>query len=130
MMTVVTHSRLRQGAASEWDAAMRERLATAHGRPGFVRSQLLIPLQEASGRVIIGTWQSRANWEAWHEDEVFAETRRRLDGLQEAPSETTWYEVIVDERPGGAGQVAEKVVDKGRETAKNLVSRLRKPDKP
>ncbi|MPY93925.1 MAG: antibiotic biosynthesis monooxygenase [Acidimicrobiia bacterium] len=125
MMTVVTHATLREGAEPEWDAAMRQRLMSVQGRAGFVRSQLLIPLDEPNGRVIIGTWLSRADWEAWHGDEAFCETRQRLDGLQEAPSETTWYEIITDYAPPGITQVAEKVVDRGRETARSIVGRLR-----
>ena len=125
MMTVVTHSRLREGSEPEWDSAMAERLATAQGRPGFVRCQLLIPLDQPAGRVIIGTWRTRADWEAWHEDETFRETRRRLDGLQEAPSETAWYEVLTDEtRPGLADQVLE-VAGRGRDVAMSLVDRVR-----
>jgi heme-degrading monooxygenase HmoA len=47
---------------------------------------------------VIGTWESRADWEAWHEDETFAETRTRMEGLQEGRSETAWYEVVTDAR--------------------------------
>ena len=47
---------------------------------------------------MIGTWESRSDWEAWHEDETFTETRRRMDGLQEGRSEMVWYEVVTDAR--------------------------------
>jgi heme-degrading monooxygenase HmoA len=98
MMTVVTEVTLREGSEPEWDAAMRARLAAVRGRPGWVGSQLLIPNDAMHRRVIVGTWQTRADWEAWHKDPAFAETRARLEGLEAAPSREAWHEVILDTR--------------------------------
>ena len=98
MMTIVTHVRVREGAEPEWDAAMRERLEAARGRPGWVGAQLMMPLDSLSKRIIIGTWQTRADWEVWHGDEAFAETRKRLEGLEEGNAEHWWHEVILDAR--------------------------------
>jgi heme-degrading monooxygenase HmoA len=53
---------------------MRERLEAARKPPGWVGAQLLMPLDGLSNRIIVGTWQTRADWEAWHVDEAFAET--------------------------------------------------------
>ncbi len=99
MMTVVTRVVLKEGAEPEWDDAMRERMAEAQGRPGWLGGQLLIPLEALNQRVIVGTWETRAHWEAWHEDHAFLDTRRRLEGLEDAPSDTSWYEVFADVRP-------------------------------
>src|SRR4051794_30433394 len=98
MMTIVTHVTLREGSEPEWDAAMRERLAAVKGRPGWICTQLLIPNDGIHRRVIIGTWHTRADWEAWHKDPAFAETRRELDGLESAPRQEWWHEVMLDLR--------------------------------
>ena len=98
MMTIVTHVKLKEGAEPEWDAAMRERLSAAKDQSGWVGGQLMIPLDKLNERVIVGTWQTRADWEAWHNDQAFAETRKRLEGLETAPPQQWWHEVIVDER--------------------------------
>lgn len=98
MMTIVTHVKLKAGSEPEWDAAMRERLSAAAGRGGWVGGQLLMPLDHLDRRVIIGTWQTRADWEAWHTDPAFAETRRRLQGLEDGDPEQWWHEVITDAR--------------------------------
>jgi heme-degrading monooxygenase HmoA len=98
MMTVVTEVTLTPGCEPEWDAAMRERLSAAHDRPGWVGGQLTIPLAAPHKRAVIGTWESRADWEAWHEDDTFAETRTRMDGLQEGRGEMVWYEVVTEGR--------------------------------
>jgi len=82
MMTIVTHVTLKEGAEPEWDTVMRERLAGAHEQPGWVGGQLMMPLDGLNKRVIVGTWQTRADWEAWHKDQRFTETRRRLEGLE------------------------------------------------
>jgi heme-degrading monooxygenase HmoA len=98
MMTVITQVTLKPGREPEWDAAMRDRLSAARGRPGWIGGQLAIPLDGHNKRAVIGIWESRADWEAWHEDETFAETRKRMDGLQEGRSDMVWYEVVTDAR--------------------------------
>ena len=105
MMTVVTQVTLKSGCEPEWDAAMRERLAAASGQRGWIGGQLLIPMDGVNKRAVIGTWESRADWEAWHSDERFVETRERMDGLQEGASETVWYEVVTEARRTGSSRV-------------------------
>jgi heme-degrading monooxygenase HmoA len=97
MMTVITHVTLAQGSEPEWDAAMRDRLESATQREGWLGNQLLIPLEAPNQRTVVGTWSTRAAWEAWHADEAFLETRDRMEGLQQGPSEMTWYEVVAEE---------------------------------
>ena len=99
-VTVITHHVLRDDtAAQEWDAAMYKRLSAARSQPGWIGGQLLRAMNDRMLRTIVGTWESRDAWEAWHGEDAFRETRERLDGLQLRPSETTWYEVI-EERHG------------------------------
>ena len=103
MMTIVTHVTLKEGAEPEWDAAMRERMQAARDQPGWLGGQLLIPLDGPDRRVIIGHWQTRAHWEAWHADHAFTATRRRLDGLEAEPAKEYWHEVIEDIRRADSG---------------------------
>ena len=98
MMTIITRTVLRVGTEPEWDAAMRDRLDAASRRDGWIGGQLLIPLERLNERVIVGTWDTRADWEAWHADEAFRDTRERMEGLEEDPSETTWHEVVIEQR--------------------------------
>ena len=94
-MTVITHHVLRDDdAAKEWDATMFDRLAAARDQPGWIGGQVLRAVNDRTLRSIVGTWQSREHWEAWHDEDAFRETRERLEGLQSRPSQTTWYEVI------------------------------------
>jgi heme-degrading monooxygenase HmoA len=102
MMTIITHIHLKEGAEREWDTAMRARLSAAKKRPGWVGGQLLRSTDNRDRRVLVGTWRTRADWEAWHQDPQFAETRRRLDGLEDQPAEHWWHEVVLDVRKSAA----------------------------
>lgn len=97
MMTIVVRVTLKVGTEPEWDAAMRERFEAAKSQEGWIGGQLCMPVERLDQRVIIGTWQTRAHWEAWHNDPAFRETRERLDGLLEEDAETSWHEVLVSE---------------------------------
>ena len=98
MMTVITRLTLSDGAAEEWDTTMNERLEAAEDQPGWIGGQLLRPVDEPDARVIVGTWESREHWEAWHDAPAFRETRERLEGLQAGPAELTWHEAVLDRR--------------------------------
>jgi heme-degrading monooxygenase HmoA len=104
MKTIVTHVHLKPGAGRDWDAVMRKRLTAARKRPGWVGGQLLRPADNDDKRVIVGTWRTRADWDGWHHDPTFAETRQRLEGLESAPAEHWWHDVVLDVRkaPGSA----------------------------
>ena len=98
MMTIVTRVKLKQGSEPKWDAAMKERMEAAKSQPGWIGGQLVIPLDGPDARVIIGTWETRAAWEAWHADPKFQETRRQIEGLEAASSEDWWHEVVAEFR--------------------------------
>jgi heme-degrading monooxygenase HmoA len=98
MWTVMTTMHLQAGARKEWEELIQERFRSAHGREGWVAGQLLTPSGSPDVRVIVGTWGSRTDWESWHEDPAFLETRTRLDALQPSGHQTVWYEVIDDVR--------------------------------
>ena len=98
MMTVVTRVTLREGVEPQWDAVMKQRLELAKSQPGWVGGQLVIPVDGLNARVIIGTWETRADWEAWHADPEFQETRKQLQGLESKASEEWWHEVVTDLR--------------------------------
>jgi len=100
MMTVVTDVRLHEGMEHTWDTVMRARMTAAKERPGWVGGQLLRVENRPSRRVIVGTWRTRADWEAWHRDPQFAETRRQLDPLVDGPEHRRWNDVVVDVRVG------------------------------
>jgi len=126
MMTIVTHVHLREGAGRDWDVAMRTRLSAARKRAGWVGGQLLRPADKPDRRVIVGTWRTRANWEAWHHDPQFRETRQRLDGLESAPAEHWWHDVVLDVRKA-ATLPAPTSKSPSKRRAKGKTKRPRRP---
>jgi heme-degrading monooxygenase HmoA len=98
MMTVVTTTRLRAGGEEQWDAAMRQRFDSARGRPGWISGQLLTAEDEPDTRTIVGTWRSREDWKAWHDDPAFLDQRAVLERLEVEVNRTQWFDVIADAR--------------------------------
>lgn len=98
MMTVITHIKIAQGQEPDWDAAMRERVAAARDQAGFVSVQLCIPADALDERVVVGTWQTRADWEAWHGSEAFRDTRERMDRCEVERKGEWWHEVLLAEQ--------------------------------
>jgi heme-degrading monooxygenase HmoA len=94
MMTVITETEIEAGQEPQWDEAFRERLEDAANQPGWVGLQLVVPLDAPNKRVVIGTWETRADWESWHTSETFRSTRERLDKVQQKGGPETWYEVV------------------------------------
>jgi heme-degrading monooxygenase HmoA len=126
MMTIVTHVHLKEGAGRDWDAAMRTRLSAVNKRPGWVGGQLLRPADNPNRRVIVGTWRTRADWEAWHHDPQFTETRQPLDGLEGAPAEHWWHNVMLDVRnPPTSAPPTSKSPSKRRAKSKTKSTRRR-----
>jgi heme-degrading monooxygenase HmoA len=81
---------------------MRTPLSAAKKRPGWIGGQLLRLADKHDRRVIVGTWRTCKDREGWHQDPQFAETRRRLDGLEGQPAEHWWHEVVLDVRKSAA----------------------------
>src|SRR4029078_10160696 len=79
MVTVVTRVRIRDGREAEWDEVFGDRARAARAQDGFRCVKLCCPEGAPSECVIVGTWETRENWQAWHRDEAFLETRRQLE---------------------------------------------------
>jgi heme-degrading monooxygenase HmoA len=97
MMTIVTQVTIEPGKEPLWDAAFQERVKAVKKQPGWVSVQLDIPARASNQRVVIGTWESRSAWEAWHTTDSFQRTRQRLDDAETGTRKEWWHEVTVDE---------------------------------
>jgi len=98
MVTVVTRVRIKDGQAEEWDSTFGERARAAREQDGFVFVQLCRPQDAPDERVVVGSWQTRENWEQWHDDPAFRETRERLEHVDDERARSDWYDVVVEER--------------------------------
>src|SRR5581483_1458613 len=98
MMTIVTHVSINPGLEPAWDAAWRERIEAARQQPGWIAVQLCIPASAVNERLVIGTWETRADWEAWHASDAFQKTRQRMEQIETETRNEWWHEVLVEER--------------------------------
>ena len=98
MVTVVTQIRVKSGREAEWDEVFAKRVQAARDQQGFEVVQLCRADDAPSERVIVGTWQTRDNWESWHHDPAFLETRKELEEVGQESEQSHWYEVVVEER--------------------------------
>lgn len=98
MMTVMTETTLKKGQEPIWDEAYRRRAEAVSDQDGWISLQLLIPLDAPHKRVVLGTWRSRADWEAWHNSDVFKETREQMDEAEQIEQrQDRWFEVVTQE---------------------------------
>jgi heme-degrading monooxygenase HmoA len=98
MMTIVSHCKIESGKEPGWDAAFRQRIATVRQQPGWIGVQLCIPAEAPNERLVIGTWETRADWEAWHATEVFEKTRAQMEGAESEDRREWWHEVVLEQR--------------------------------
>lgn len=94
MKTVITYVTLADSIVTEWDDTMQRRLQAAESAPGWVAGQILASSENPGERVIVGVWEAREDWAAWHEDEAFRQTRSRLERLGARSGTTTWYDTL------------------------------------
>ena len=125
MMTVITNLTLSEGTEPEWDRVMAERLANAADCDGWIRGEILMPLDGMNKRLIVGTWRSRADWEAWHQDPAFTETSARLDALQTTTSGPQWHEVVADVTSQRALKILKTAKKKAGATLTQFAGRMR-----
>jgi heme-degrading monooxygenase HmoA len=98
MVTVVTHVVIEEGKEPQWDAGFRERVEAAREQEGWRGVQLCIPLDAMNERVVVGTWETRAAWEAWHASDTFQRTREQMDASEIERRGEWWHEVVLEER--------------------------------
>jgi heme-degrading monooxygenase HmoA len=97
MLTVMTETTTAPGREADWDTAYHERARDARRQAGWVDLHLLIPVDDPSRRVVVGTWRDRESWERWHMTPTFQSTRQRLDAATRDHGEDRWFEVAEEE---------------------------------
>ncbi len=97
MKTVITRIKVQQGQETAWDDAFRSRVEAAKKQEGFVAAHVCVPVEAPDERLVIGTWETETAWRAWHDDDAFRATRRRLEQIDEESGTPRWHDVLLDE---------------------------------
>jgi heme-degrading monooxygenase HmoA len=94
MESVITRVVVNEGAESEWEAVMRDRMTAAESFPGWIGGSILAPEDAPGARLILGLWETRPAWERWHDTPAFRETAERLQGLEKDAGKASWNDVV------------------------------------
>lgn len=107
MIVVANRFEVAEGRTEEFVERFRESAGTVAGRPGFLKFELLTPV-DADVHVAMTYWESEEEFRAWTESEEFrdAHAGEPPAGLFEGPPELEVHEVAYEDRPGrpGAGR--------------------------
>ena len=94
MESVITRVLVKEGAESEWEAVMRDRMTAAESSPGWIGGSILAPEDAPGARLILGLWETREAWEQWHAAPAFRDTAERLQGLEKDSGTPSWNDVV------------------------------------
>jgi heme-degrading monooxygenase HmoA len=94
MESVITRVSVNEGAESDWEAVMRDRMTAAESIRGWIGGSILAPEDDTGARLILGLWETRAAWKEWHEAPAFRATAERLQGLERDAGEASWNDVV------------------------------------
>jgi len=88
-LVVLSKFVIANGMAAEVKAAFRDRPRLVDGAPGFVRMEVLSPLERPEEIWLVTYWTDAASFEAWHHSHHYKESHRGIPGgLKLVPRET------------------------------------------
>lgn len=100
MIVVANRFEVAEGYEDEFVERFRERTGAVASRPGFVKFELLTPV-DADVHVAMTYWESEADFRAWIESEAFAAAHAgdTPDGMFEGHPDLEVHEVAFEDEP-------------------------------
>lgn len=102
MFVVANRISVPKGQEAAFEARFRGRARLVDQAPGFVRHEVLRPLEDGRPYVVLTHWRDRASFEAWLASPAFREAHRDAGGGSAASPDTVLelYEVVDSTEPG------------------------------
>lgn len=94
MIRVLIERRLGEGLEDELQRAMREMRREAIHVRGYLSGETLRSLTDPNRYVIVSTWRSLAEWEAWSRSEARQRIEGRIGPLLAEPERVTVFEPV------------------------------------
>jgi heme-degrading monooxygenase HmoA len=96
MFVVANRIAVPKGQEAVFEARFKGRARLVDQAPGFVRNEVLRPVQEGLPYVVLTHWRDRASFEAWVNSPAFREAHRTAGGSAERSEATVLelYEVV------------------------------------
>ncbi|MCW8885696.1 MAG: antibiotic biosynthesis monooxygenase [Motiliproteus sp.] len=77
------------GMADEVKKAFKNRPGLVDDAPGFVRMEVMTPIEIPEEFLLITYWQDQASWESWYHGHTYKEAHSHIPkGLKLVPSQT------------------------------------------
>jgi heme-degrading monooxygenase HmoA len=100
MITTANRIFVHPDFAEQFEQTFRTRARLVDRMPGFVRNQLLRPLNPDDPYIVLTVWESQAHFEAWVHSDAFREGHARSGTLPKAaftaPNRLELHEIILD----------------------------------
>ena len=81
MITTANRIYVNPAFAAEFENNFRNRAGLVDHMPGFLRNQLLRPVNDGDPYIVFTTWASRADFEAWVRSDEFKQGHARSGSL-------------------------------------------------
>lgn len=94
MIRVLIERTLAAGAEEQLQEAMRQIRREAIHRPGYLSGETLRDVSNPRHYVILSTWRSREEWEAWKSSETRRAVEDKIAPMLEGPERITIFEPV------------------------------------
>jgi heme-degrading monooxygenase HmoA len=88
-----------RGMEQQLEQALKEARRFAMHSPGYLSGETLIDTQDSHHSLVISTWRTREEWEAWNGSNARHRVRALIEPLLEVPEKTTVFEVTLHNEP-------------------------------
>lgn len=94
MIRVLIERRLAEGVEEDLQRAMREMRREAIHVPGYLSGETLRSIADPNRYVIISSWRSKQEWEAWSRSETRKRIEARIAPLLAEPERLMVFEPV------------------------------------
>ena len=88
---VLIERRVKEGKEGELSELLKELRIKAIQQPGYISGETLQSVKDRSYLLVISTWQSVKDWEAWENSSERALIQSKIARLLTAPTKTTVF---------------------------------------
>ena len=88
-----------RGMERQLERALQEARSFAMRSPGYLSGETLVDLSDSHHSLVISTWRTRHEWQAWDNSDERRRLRGLIEPLLEGPEKITVYEVTLHTDP-------------------------------
>jgi heme-degrading monooxygenase HmoA len=89
---ILIQRKVKAGKEAELNAIVRELRSYAMHAEGFISGETLRSIDDPSIHLVISTWQSMDDWNAWHNSPKRKEIQKKINAVLAEPSKKTAFQ--------------------------------------